>query len=374
MKKYQKFSFLSLLAIVCIIGEISFLHSCKKDVEPVHFYVPEAVQTVDISVINSENKLALADVNAIITYPDGSGETIAVIDGDLSINVLSREDGDLLVEFEKTGFITTTKTIAIDRSDLEDNSDWSYPTTVMMTLVNESVMVSPTLETEIGVEGSDATVIFPVGCVTVGTEITVTEVPASDELAGESNDVELIEGHVALKLFNFLPDGQTLKVPIEVSFSIPERTTGFLFATFVNGAWETVPVLKNGDGTGTALVSHFSDYILTTDNLWEFDDETMSDYISFTGACDETLEAKIAQSFNSDGTQAIEDLCLCLETSISITKEVGYITGYQRTVSGRYTIRHLRNVTKGYSIQIPSFPVVWDPVGQHTCHTGGSGS
>lgn len=347
---------------------------CKKVVEPEHYFTPDAIQTAEFSMVDSKSMLALSDVEAKLTYPDGSSESIQVSNGALTVDVKYREDGVLNVLMEKAGFISKTCAITIDRSDVVDGSDWSYPITVLMTEANDPVSVTVGVEKEVDVEGSDASVKFPADCLNADAEISITEMPAAAEQAEVNNEVEVSEGRVALKSFSFLPEGQVFEVPIEVTFEIPEGSSELVFATLVDGEWESVPVSNNGDGTGTALVSHFCKYHLSTKDVWKYQRSTLSEPIFFHGECDEKLEAIISQSFNYSTTQAKNNFMHSIKTFFSKKKKVKARLGYYRTVSGQYTIKHLKNVTKGYKVDIPSKPVIWAPEGQQTCHGGGSGS
>ncbi|WP_421918651.1 hypothetical protein [Marinifilum sp.] len=374
MKKKRNLRFLSLICAILIVTGLGVFHACQEDVEPVYFQTPEAVQTVEIVVENFETKANLSDVSAQITYPDTSGETVTLSDGVLLLDITSREDGELLVKFEKNGFIPTETVVIIDRSELPANSDWTYETMAEMVEINSSVTVDPSKDLNVEVEGSEASVKFPAGCTNEVAEITITEVPAGAELAEETHEIQLKEGHVALKSFNFLPENQKFEIPIEITFPIPDESTELLFATLVDGDWETTEVRKNGDGTGTALVSHFSDYILTTVDIWVIEGESLSEPISFVGNCDEELVATIENDFNTDDTQAKDELPENIHISFSVSKTVEAMVGHERTIQGEYTIKTYRNQTKGYSIQIPSLPVVWQTPGQQVCHTGGSGN
>ncbi len=55
-------------------------------------------------------------------------------------------------------------------------------------------------------------------------------------------------------------------------------------------------------------------------------------------------------------------------------KKVNEHLGYKKIVTGQYTILSLKNVSKGYTIEIPSLPVIWWPIEEDTCHTGGAGN
>ncbi len=363
----------SLASVLCVAGGLALLYGCQKDVEPI-YYTHETVHMVEFTVIDSETREPLSDVTILQRYPNGSRDTLSK-NGVLSKNVKTYEVTDLVLDFEKLGFIPNTKTILFDIREIASCRDWSYTFQVMMTKVNIPVSVNPTEESIVEVEGSDsAFVIFPVGCVTEAVEIFITEEPAAAEVAVTSNEVELTEGRVALKCFNFLPKGQTFDVPIEITFPIPDETTLYEFAGWVDGEWKTVDVVNNGDGTGTALVSYLSDYILTTKDEWVYEESRLTDIIPFTGECDQEYVAKIEESFDSNNTVAKDDLLVRIQTSVLETKVLEQHLGYKRTVSGQYTLRYLKNVTKGYTIEIPSVPVLWLPAEESVCHNGGSGN
>lgn len=370
MKKNRVFKSLFFLIAIGILGGMS-MHSCKKDVEPIHFYTPDAVETITITVIDSYLKNKLADVSVLVTYPDLSSETVEIEDGVLIVDIDNRDDGDLILKFEKIGFISKEKTISIDRSNMLDGGDWVFASKVMLTEANKPFSVTKGVEFNTPIVGSDATVKFPANCLAEDAMIAITETPAAADIAAESSQVEILKGRIALKSLNFLPEGQTFVEPIEVSFPIPNTTEDLVFATLVNGEWETVTVAKNGDGTGTALVSHFSDYILTTINVWSYEGTVMSTPVQFVGDCDEPLVATLIKTFDSNETEAKDDLPIRIEMTFYSTKEVDGLKGFQRTISAQYAISTLRNVTKNYSIEIPSIPVIWSPAGQQACHHGG---
>ncbi|MDE5417544.1 hypothetical protein L3049_05935 [Labilibaculum sp. DW002] len=370
MKKNRVFKSLFFLIAIGILGGMS-MHSCKKDVEPIHFYTPDAVETITITVIDSYLKNKLADVSVLVTYPDQSSETVEIEDGVLIVDIDNRDDGDLILKFEKIGFISKEKTISIDRSNMLDGGDWVFASKVMLTEANKPFSVTKGVEFNTPIVGSDATVKFPANCLAEDAMIAITETPAAADIAAESSQVEILKGRIALKSLNFLPEGQTFVEPIEVSFPIPNTTEDLVFATLVNGEWETVTVAKNGDGTGTALVSHFSDYILTTINVWSYEGTVMSTPVQFVGDCDEPLVATLIKTFDSNETEAKDDLPIRIEMTFYSTKEVDGLKGFQRTISAQYAISTLRNVTKNYSIEIPSIPVIWSPAGQQACHHGG---
>jgi hypothetical protein len=373
MKLNRVFKLASLVIVLCIVGGSGLLQGCKKDVEPI-YYMYEAIHRVEFIVVDSETKFPLSDVVVNQTHPDGSSDILNLIDDVLSINVKSREAADLVLNFDKDGFIPNSKIILFDIRELASRSDWFYTFTVMLTKVNEPVSVNPKEESLVEVEESDATVIFPLGCVTEAVDVYITEVPAAAEVAVTSQELELTEGRIALKAFTFLPEGQTFEIPIEITFPIPNETTNYVFARWLDGEWETIAVVNNGDGTGTAFVSDLSDYILTTEDVWVYEESILSDEIIFTGDCDKELVANIEKSFDSDETVAKDDLFVRIQTSFSETKIGERRLGYKRNLCGEYTIRNLKNTTKGYSIQIPSLPVVWTCAGETTCHTGGSGN
>ncbi|MGZ2371942.1 hypothetical protein ACXR6G_19395 [Ancylomarina sp. YFZ004] len=388
MKKNRVFRFMSFVSVICIIGSLALIKSCKKDVEPIQFYTPEAVQTAEILVLNSETRVSLSDVVAKLTYPDGSTESLLVSFGVLTLDVKSRDDGVLTVLMEREGFVSKTCTITIDRSAVAEGSDWNYYTTVLMAEVNESVTVDPTVETNVDVEGSDAVVVFPAGCVTESVEISITETPAAAEIAAESNEVELIDGHIALKSFSLLPEGQTFEIPIEITFPIPGQTgkkgtKGSLktvsddyTALLVSSITKSVVTidLDQSDGMFKLLLKKIGRVVIVKKDKWKNEGFTLSQPIFFSGVCDEELVAIISQSFDSSTTQAADDLKKPITTSFTKKKKVKAQLGYYRTISGQYTIKHLRNVTKGYTIDIPKTPVIWGPRGRHRCHTGGSGN
>ena len=65
-------AFLTLFAVVATLG---MFQGCKKSVSPVPHYMPEAKQTVTITVKeNIDGKPVLGGVAAAVTYTDGSNE------------------------------------------------------------------------------------------------------------------------------------------------------------------------------------------------------------------------------------------------------------------------------------------------------------
>ena len=388
MKKNRAFKLLSLASAIGILGGFALLQSCKKDVEPIHYYTPEAVQTAEFSVINAETKTSLSYVEAKLTYPDGSTENIQIPYGNFTLDVKSREDGELTVLMEKEGFVSKTCTVTIDRSEVPEGSDWSYSTTVMMAEANDPITVDPAEETKADVAGSDAAVTFPAGCVTESVEISITEIPAAAEIAAVSNEVELIDGHIALKSFSFSPEGQTFEVPIEISFPIPGQTgkngtkgslkavSADYIALFISSTTKSIVAidLDQTDGVLRLSLDRLGKVAIVKKDKWKYERSTLSEPISFQGDCDDYLVASIHQTYNSSDTEYADDFKKPIVIDFTKTKTVQARLGFYRTISGQYTIKHLTNVTKAYTIHIPSKPVIWAHAEQHTCHTGGSGN
>lgn len=371
MKKNRVFKFL--LSAICIISGLCVLHSCKKDVEPIDFYTPSSVQTITLEMIDYHSKSAVSDVDVKITYPNGDNETITISDV-IVINIKDREDGNFTIEFDKDGYIPSEHIIKVDRTGMKEGSDWVYPSKVLMTEVNAPVLVEKGKESVIPIVGCEnSSVKFLKSSLSSDANIVMTETPSADQMVYESHELELTAGKIALKAFTFLPEGQTFEEPIEVSFPIPETDEELEFSTLVDGAWESVAVEKNGDGTGTAKIKHFSDWILSTTDRWTFEDGRYSDPIYFTGDVDEDLIETIEESFDSDDTSAKDDQPSHLEIHFSVTKKVNAHLGYKKIGTGQYTILSLTNVSEGYTIEIPSLPVIWWPVEEHTGHTGGAG-
>ena len=203
--------------------------------------------------------------------------------GELTLNVKGKPDGELKVAFTKAGYINEDVTVDVERED--ENVDWSATTVVLMTEANEPVAVSPTEEKEVEVEESDASVVFPEGCVAEAKEITITETPAAAEVAEESGEVEIVEGKVALKSFDFQPDGLVFEEnkPMEITFPIPSGTGDLVLANFEDGKWTERDVVNNGDGTGTATVPHFSAWHLAEKNITWTETKEWSAWITLNG-------------------------------------------------------------------------------------------
>ena len=373
MKKNGVFKFLFFLNAICILAGLSVLHSCKKDVEPINFYMPSSNETITLEMIDYHSKLAVSDVDVKITYPNGDSETITISDV-IVIDIKDHEDGNFTIEFDKDGYIPSEHIITVNRTGMPEGSDWVYPSKVLMTEVNAPVLVEKGKNSVIPIACCEnSSVKFTESSLSSDVNIVMTETPSADQMVEESHELELTAGKIALKAFTFLPEGQRFEEPIEVSFPIPETDEDLEFSTLVDGAWESVAVEKNGDGTGTARIKHFSDWILSTTDRWTFEGVRYSDPIYFTGACDKALIETIDKSFDSDDTRAKEDQPSHLNIHFTVTKKVNAHLGYEKTGTGQYSILRLTNVSKDYTIEIPSLPVIWWPVEEHTGHTGGAG-
>ncbi|TKG95362.1 hypothetical protein EYV94_07920 [Puteibacter caeruleilacunae] len=262
-------AFLTLIAFVATLGTFQ---GCKKSVSPVPYYVPEAAHTVTITVKeDKDGKPALGGVSAAVTYPGESSPKNEPVgsNGVLNLNVKEKQDGLLKIAFTKDGFIESDAEVTIQRDN--KNADWTFESVVLMTEANDPVVVTPSEEKQVDVEESEATAVFPVGSVAKEENITITETPTAVEVAEESGEVEVVEGKVPLRTFNFQPDGLvfTEDKEMEISFPIPDVAGDLKLSTFKDGAWEEVDVEKSVDGTtGTAKVPHFSDWHLTEPITW----------------------------------------------------------------------------------------------------------
>ena len=375
------FKSLSFLSAICIVAGLSVFHSCKEDVDPLFTAdISDVDYLVTVEVVNSASKANLSGVTATITYPDKTQKTTTLSDGTLSIDMDNREDGELILQFDKKNFVSISDIITVDRSQVDEGSACVFLTTVMLTEINDSFKVIAGDEKTVSVSGSDATVKFPENCLTSDADISITETPSADELVEVGNKLNLIGGRIALKSFNFLPEGQTFEEAIEVTFSIPDTDKDLEFANFVdpdndgNGVLESVSVVKNGDGTGTAKITHFSNWFLCTSDSWTLTNLSFSDPIEFTGDCDDDLVADFEISFDSDDTAAKDDLPFSFKYTLSASKIVDGTAGKEKTIACKYFILSFKNVSKGYTVQVPSFPVLWKASSEQTCHTGGSGN
>ena len=369
------FKSLFFFGVICIMLISSILHSCIKDVEPINFYTPLSRQTITLEIIDYHSKLTVSDVDVKIIYPNGDKETRTTSSEAIVVDIKEREDGNFTIEFEKLGYIPTEHIINVNRNGMKVGSDWVYPSKVLMTEVNAPFLVEKGKDLVITIDSYDgASVKFSDSCLSSDANIVMTETPSADQMVVESHELELIAGKIALKAFTFLPEGQTFEEPIEVSFPIPETDEVLEFSTLVDGAWESVIVQKNGDGTGTAKIKHFSNWILSTTDRWMFDGARYSAPIYFEGDSDEDLVETIEKFFDSDDTDAKDDQPSHLDIHFSVTKKVNAHLGYVKIGTGQYTILSLKNVSKGYTIEVPSLPVIWWPVGERTAHTGGAGS
>lgn len=373
MKKKSKFI---LLIFVCItvFAVNSIFHSCRKDVEPVYYYAPKAKQTIDVSIVDSKSNMAIEEVNVTVDFPDGSNEIITSYDGFVSINVKNHKDGIFTIYFKKFGFVPLIKKLLIQRSGIAVNDVYLYNTTVLMTALNEKIIVEPDKEVIVELENSDVNIYFPIGSVNINIGIGITELPCLQKIAHDCHELGLSNGRFAYRTFYLMPEGYQFNQPIQIQFILPNQYLSYVFLTFIDGKWQTVDVMNNGDGTGTANISFCSEYILTTSDVWEDYYEILSDDIFFIGNCDKDLEATISQSFDSNLSEAKNDMPEPIYTSFSMSTKLPAIAGYERKISGRYTIKYLKNKSKGYTIAIPSFPVVWSTPEQQVCHTGGAGS
>jgi len=366
---------LTVASIFIVLSTVFVVQSCRKYVDPISYYTNEGGQMIQYTILNSDTKLKEPGVVVLVTFSDGENKVLQADNGEISIDVKDRVDGDITICFEKDGFLPLTRTINIDRSDVEEGSEWRYPSKVLLTQINESFDVIKGVEKIVNVKRSKSMVNikFPDDCISQDAKISVTETPVVTEVAGNSSTIEIVNERVAYSAFVFKPDGQIFDKPIEVTMELPELTKDYVFSTFKDGNWEDIPVVKNPDGTGTALVSHFSDYILTTRDRWKLESLSLSGAVLFKGDCDSKLNATMTRSFDSDETRAKDDLSLRIRSSFSLTKTINARRGYYREVSARYVFWHLRNVTKDYTLDVPSIPVIWSPVRTRVCHTGGAG-
>lgn len=360
MKNFRTFRKTAFIAAFTLLGATFAFQSCDKDDDEPVVDTKVSVQTIEFSVIDSETKDAVSGVEATLTFDDASTEVLTIENGILTIDVKERPDGDCQAVFAKEGYIAATCDLVIDRSTLGEKDDWASVSTIMMSEANETFAVEVGVEKTVEVEESEVSVVFPADCLTESAEISVTELPSAEEQIEANVPVEIVADRIPLQTIDFQPDGQEFEEPIAVTFTIPAVADDLLFGTIVDGTWESVPVIKNGDGTGTAMISHFSQWSVTTTETWTETEEVI-ELGPFDGSCGNEFTAQVSVPG---------------EVTLSLENTYEAIADSYKSIYVSYT-KVTKTSSKGTEIDYATGPYNWRyefTVCNPQDHTGGAGN